>query len=1148
MKKNKDVLFKFMNLRGVENLNFDMREVLVLVDHTSVPALSEIKAIKNLLTESKTIQEENRLKELDDTYNGVFQSIKNSVSTYTFKSITDLKNTNLGKTIDTLNNLNRSLTIKDLKSIVYSFDKTEYTDFFNTWIHYILSHRILQYKYNLKEIQFLSRGLILGKILKDSQKDPQILNRSKMKKVNCNRLIFSQSIPSPINFRKNATGYLNQNQIKLKLQPIRQKKSGVMQKKEKRRKIIQYIDALKSAQKKLVIAKIQAQNQLNLKRSEFTTYISKLDSLQLGKSNNELEMKKSFFVNKLLETPIEIHKLIEIDNALIKYLRLMNSSKSETQINELKTDAMQIEKQLKNLTDNPVTDPFDTFEKEQLFLDNTGREIFETMIKDSSESEILNEKFIQTFNNPLFDISVYAGNFWDNIAIVDEIVNTLGTQANQLCEEIRNEMNNPVASTFGNIDERDPSPLDQPPIYKGCGIGDLVYVKEKLLEYEAREIAHIENVQGGEKYHREFSRETEETTVEETEVYTEKAVSHDLQTSDRFEMESKSQETISEDLTIDAGLNVSATYGMVSLDSSLNVGFGMSKSASNSKAMKIAQEVIDKTVEKTEESFKEKIAKILKEKITETTIHEMDYSQITTPYSCVFKWVEKSLEVELKHYGSRLMLEFYIPEPAMGILANIDTIHSDIPPPPPFDFSPNEIDENNYLCLAQIYQAVDIEPPPPEVVSVGYAWVSSPDEQADEYGEDTHSGYLQIPDLYEPYRYIVYSTALKGSETHSNAKFWLAVAIGGIKIFDGRYCATFSIDDYFNSDMRVPTESGLPITIRARGHYDKTSTVNIQIQCKRREDLLKKWKIDTYANLKEAYSVLVRDYEEKLAKAPAEIEGHHPDVNREIEKGELAKWCITSLRNTSINMDAIVKVKISEDTKIEIDPVQGDLDSEIVDFYESCFEWNEMTYLLYPYYWGRRELWDYKLAIRDSDPIHENFLKSGAAKVLVPVTPGMEEKVLYFINPENNGLDELTRIQWNVPKTYDELSGEIHISHMNIIDEVLLSRSIELARGIGTISVTHDSNQVTINTIEGAILNWELTEEDISRQIFIKGVSYTISGYIDQTHFLLERGYEGETNTAEEFLIGSIRLGEPWVEKIPTSMVILSTETAKLNN
>jgi hypothetical protein len=337
------------------------------------------------------------------------------------------------------------------------------------------------------------------------------------------------------------------------------------------------------------------------------------------------------------------------------------------------------------------------------------------------------------------------------------------------------------------------------------------------------------------------------------------------------------------------------------------------------------------------------------------------------------------------------------------------------------------------------------------------------------------------------------------------------------------------------------------VTIRASEHFDKTASVNIQLICKRSEELLTKWKIDTYANLKEAYDALVRDYEGKLAGQTVQISGHNPQINRQREKAELAKWCITSLRNTSLNFDSIIKVRIDNDVKIEIDPIQGESDAEIVDFFESCFEWSEMTYFLYPYFLGRRELWDHKLALTNPDPIHEKFLKSGAAKVLVPVTPGMEEKVLYFINPTNHGLDELSRIRWGVPETYDELTGELNITQINLIDEILLSRSIELAQGVGTIAVVRNYTQVTINNIEGALLNWELTPLDVTRQIFIKGIPYSIAQVDDSETFHLDRPYEGTDDSDTKFLIGSVRLGEPWEETIPTSLVILSSEIGKLN-
>jgi hypothetical protein len=54
-------------------------------------------------------------------------------------------------------------------------------------------------------------------------------------------------------------------------------------------------------------------------------------------------------------------------------------------------------------------------------------------------------------------------------------------------------------------------------------------------------------------------------------------------------------------------------------------------------------------------------------------------------------------------------------------------------------------------------------------------------------------------------------------------------------------------------------------------------------------------------------------------------------------------------------------------------------------------------YLFYPYYWARHQNW-YGSALLDSgDPLFAEFLKAGAARVVVPVRLQLEADVRYFL-------------------------------------------------------------------------------------------------------------------------------------------------------
>jgi hypothetical protein len=73
-------------------------------------------------------------------------------------------------------------------------------------------------------------------------------------------------------------------------------------------------------------------------------------------------------------------------------------------------------------------------------------------------------------------------------------------------------------------------------------------------------------------------------------------------------------------------------------------------------------------------------------------------------------------------------------------------------------------------------------------------------------------------------------------------------------------------------------------------------------------------------------------------------------------------------------------------------------------FLETAFEWDQLQYVCYPYFWARTDRWAEHFRLGDRDPVFEEFLRAGSARVVVPVRPGLEAAVSHFI---------ATRVPWN---------------------------------------------------------------------------------------------------------------------------------------
>src|SRR5262249_8175604 len=144
--------------------------------------------------------------------------------------------------------------------------------------------------------------------------------------------------------------------------------------------------------------------------------------------------------------------------------------------------------------------------------------------------------------------------------------------------------------------------------------------------------------------------------------------------------------------------------------------------------------------------------------------------------SGIYVWVEKIQKVELRHYGTRMMVEFHVPEPALSLheRAAVRNVRKKLPP---FDVSPAAIQPGNYMCMAQRYGALDGEPTATQYMGVGWGWTSTINEEAEAWGEDQFASTINIPAGYLPlWAKVAWSALVSDKETR---QFDFAFSVGG---------------------------------------------------------------------------------------------------------------------------------------------------------------------------------------------------------------------------------------------------------------------------------------------------------------------------------------------------------------------------------
>lgn len=711
--------------------------------------------------------------------------------------------------------------------------------------------------------------------------------------------------------------------------------------------------------------------------------------------------------------------------------------------------------------------------------------------------------------------------------------------------------------------------------FREVGIADLEVVKEEIQRYESGEIAHIENVLRGEtkkRTHRRTER-TEETYLREEETIedTEK----DLQSTDRFELQKESQQTVSQESSFDVGVTVKYG-GFVDVEASTKYATKNANQLSTRSATSYAREATEHTVSRIQERVREQRIRTTIQEIEELNLHKVDNATQPDDHVVgIYRWVDKIYKAQVQNYGKRTMFEFIVPEPAAFTLyaqakkppADVTLTEPKQPVRGPWELAkknnkwhwikvpaeplrPQYIHPYNYQQWVAQYQVLDVDPPPaPQITEAHYYKTNAQKNPQNKFARESQGNKIKILDGYKAtqgtVRVCVAPQEIPNTGISKEGKL-VAVSLQdnyGYVVFTigTNLLYRFEAQDWIKTFTLTNETQEVPIAVQANHKTSWTATV--EVLCQRTNDALDKWRQKTYSAIATAYLNLKSEYDEQLAAASVEegiaISGRNPKLNREFEKTELKKGALTLLTRKwwphfkgvgSIRKGYLPSGGETGDEYLEIDLAKANKQMQDIQFLEQAFEWDQMVYVFYPYFWARKDMWPTLQQLDDNDPIHARFLRAGAARVMVPVRLGYEGSVRHYW---------LVGQPWNgqgPPSVSDK-------TFLPIIEEIKSQLGNDFTQGKGTLSVTKNNEVVT-----GSPETNFTEKEDKDREIRVGGNKYRIVAIDDAARKLtLAEKYLGEDNVAANYDISRYRLvGEPWEVKIPTSLVYLKQDKVEL--
>lgn len=671
---------------------------------------------------------------------------------------------------------------------------------------------------------------------------------------------------------------------------------------------------------------------------------------------------------------------------------------------------------------------------------------------------------------------------------------------------------------------------------------DLMVVKDYTKCYQAGDLSYIKNVLEGEilsTKHRRLER-TEELLETETEIkqFEEKY----LQTEDKASLQKEMESIQKQDTAFEAGVTANADWGTYKIQADSKYSNNQSKSQTNKDIVNSSKEVIDRATKRVEENVKKIVStrKIFEtEENNEHTFNNESGGNISGQYL----YVNKLSRAQVYNYGRKAVIDLVLPEPASLYKRLFETKFQSIPPvkPQPIELDSKSITPENYKELITTYNLKNVSTPPPFSTDIRFEISDHPGEKDGRDPSNSHP--FAIPTNY-------YTTSFEGqldSIDWRRGGVSCRVEIGSPYIFDAP-------DQSPRWSVPLPALEGNQEAIAYPAGVVSYEW-SIIIHCALKEEFKVQWQNEVLAKITELNEKALAEYQKALSeyqKVKEEFElkeeelkkeryNKNPFINRETEKLELKRMVISYISCQFFDQFDAMKNRVEPCGYPEMNIREAEQEGKFIQFFEQAFNWNLITYIFYPYFWGKKCTWSDKLKDESNDLIFKKFLEAGSCRVLVPIRDGYFDYVSYFIS---NG----------------EIWGGIGIPplpndphYISVAQELKEQKQNFYADREGTIDVTNTTNTVMLN---GSDHYWDYTTSaistlninaDIDREIIIDCKVYRIVSIVENsavsTHtswiITIERSYEGVTISNLKWSTGAVFVGTPWEFITPTTLTFL---------
>jgi hypothetical protein len=353
-------------------------------------------------------------------------------------------------------------------------------------------------------------------------------------------------------------------------------------------------------------------------------------------------------------------------------------------------------------------------------------------------------------------------------------------------------------------------------------------------------------------------------------------------------------------------------------------------------------------------------------------------------YQLIRKW-----KVDLYRYGVRLTLDLVISEPGKELLSKIIEIYNlrkELELPLNFDLVPEDISldpssDKYYTKVASDKKVSITKSTPPAIRKTNLT------ERTFHWAQEKKYGGWETVEVTVDEGYQV-------EESHIVVSFEVGTEPWSIWGFD----VTRVKQPLFFQDSNGypdPSSAGKPDPIPYTGwngrtdklvvliSFDDVNTLQIVIvnDLRLQDKIVMEWqqKIwkEIYDGVQAKYYEDHQKLKEKLARLEEELGAQDALSLRKKEREEVMRCVLVYLG---------------------LPPQNYRQNSRAIKLLHHGIEWENMLYILYPYFWAKEEDWEFKKSLDHPDLTHRAFLKAGCARVVLTIRPGYEDALLMFVN------------------------------------------------------------------------------------------------------------------------------------------------------